>query len=286
MQFDTEYKYFNNGFNCRSESPDEYSSRLTHLAAKLSLIVEIEKPSFICLQECPETQDNRDKFARKIKVNEEVSHYKINYMNNDSDEYYLMTLYDERNFSISQDLSAAIAAVPLSEGLVGRILPLVFLNKTQDEATLVVNVHAKFPNDIQSDVKALYQAAIELGIKHVVFLGDFNRDLVQESDNYSKHDIAQALDARGCFAKDLHVNAISGASFCSTYNKETEQGGQKIETRDGIMSTFPVEVVCMANVNAAVLSHSLSSDLRLIPKGFLERLEVREESGLSVSMGN
>jgi endonuclease/exonuclease/phosphatase family metal-dependent hydrolase len=275
MQFNPKWEYFNNGFNCRGESDDLYSHRLSHLVSQIGTAAKIENPDFICLQECPEKEAVIAKFDDEIRGNETLKKYEIERFSTDGCS--LITLYNTNTFSIEPSLSHHIATVPLHEGLAGRILPLVFLRNDTRKPTLVINVHANFSKTVEQDIKALYARARELGIKQVALLGDFNRDLVLESDDYSQHDVSSQLDKKGYFAKDLQVKATAGASFCSKFNKETKEATQRLETRDGILSTFPVEVACMMAINTVVpklrLHKALSPDLNRIPDGLLEPTE-------------
>ncbi len=275
MKFSSEWKYFNNGFMCPDETQEQYANRLMHIAAKLNAAATTETPAFICLQECPETDASRTHFAEALKKGE-LQHYGINFYNNNDDEYYLITLYDARRYTPVDKLSEEMSHVQLSEGLKGRVQPLVYSSNKTGEVFLVINVHANFSKDVKQDVNALYQRAKELGIKNIILLGDFNRDLVLESDDYSKHDISKALDSSHRLAGDLYVSATHGASFCTKYDKETEKKGQGLETRDGVISTFPVDTVCMTNANSpdVALSYTreISPHLSSIPDGFLEKL--------------
>lgn len=281
MLFNEQYEIYNNGFICPNESDEHYANRLSHIAAQLNNAAIKEKPDFICLQECPETLETRDHLISALKQGNELKHYEVSQYNNDNDEYYLMTLYDGRLYNLDQDKSEKLLQATLNEGLKGRISPLVFTKRESSETILVVNVHANFSKEVQADVRDLYQYASELGICRIVLLGDFNRDLVLVSDDYSKHDICQSLDDESRFAGVLYVNAVPRASFCSRYDKMTHQKSQVIETRDGLMSTFPVVVSCLAYVNtpnvALSFTKNISPRLSTIPSGFLEQLELEKE---------
>jgi len=285
MRFNSQWKYFNNGFICPNETSEQYANRLLHIAAKLNLAVANEKPAFICLQKCPETNESREQFAKALKQGE-LQHYAINFYNNNNDEYYLTTLHDARLYSIVDKLSEEMTHLALTEGLKGRILPLVYQSTNTGEVFLVVNVHANFSKEVQQDIKILYQATTERGIKDIILLGDFNRDLLLKSDNYSKSDVSDSLDSNQRFAGILHVKATHSASFCTQYNKETEKKGQGLETRDGVMSTFPVNVICMTSVNApdVMLSLEISPHLATLPEGFLEQLLLKTNASSSKTL--
>jgi endonuclease/exonuclease/phosphatase family metal-dependent hydrolase len=282
MKFHPQGEFFNNGFICPNETNEQYHNRLLHIAAKLNVATAREKPAFICLQACPEVLASRDTFVKALKKGE-LHDYAVNFYNNDDDEYYLMTLHDERQYSVVPQLSNLMAKIALTEGLQGRVLPLVFASHKTGEPWLVVNVHANFSKEVRHDVSALYQGATRLGIMNVVLLGDFNRDLVLESDNYSKHDISQALSEDYYFEDGLRVRATHGASFCTQYKKDSGQKKQRLETRDGVMSTCKLYVAPMAKINEADLSLSfikeISSHLATIPDRFLEKLSSESNTG-------
>src|SRR5579883_649828 len=277
MKFNDKWKYFNNGFGCHEESDKFYTNRLSHIISRIGYAAKDEAPAFICLQECPETDDLRAQFEGEIRQNEMLKNYEISYFNNIEDEYFLTTLYDAHSYTIQRELTEKISSASLEEGLAKRILPLVFLHKKSGAMTLIVNVHANFGKEVKKDVQLLCELAKQLGINHVAFLGDFNRDLVLESDNYSRHDISQALDSEHRFANLLYVNSICASSFIAQYNSDKNETNVVIETRDGIMSTFPVDVICMTDINtpnpAMTFTKELSPRLNEIPDGFLEHLE-------------
>jgi hypothetical protein len=284
MKFHSKWKYYNNGFLCADETRLQYQNRLLHIAAKLNNAAQAENPVFICLQECPEVKELRDDFISALKNGGVLKKYGMDFLNNAANGCYLMTLYDEQRYTIAKDLSDKMQVFALHEGLNGRVLPLVFLSINSDEKILVVNVHADFTNDIQNDIKALYQYAKELDIDNVIFLGDFNRDLVAKSDNYSKQDVAALLDANGRFDNGLFVRANSAASFCAKYDKETGQEGQELETRDGAMAAFQIEVISMPEVNrsdiALSFTNQISPNLSTIPQEFLEKF--RDQQDLAI----
>lgn len=279
MKFDAEMKYFNNGFICYDETDEQYTNRLLHIVAQINDAAKSTKPGFICLQECPATCTVQSMFIDALKQGDELQHYGTSFLHSYTDGIYLTTLYDVRSYSYDMDLSQKMNKVRLNEGLKGRVLAEVYCAKATNEKILVVNVHANFTKEIKEDVKALYHHAAQLGLKQVVLLGDYNRDLVLESDNYSKHDIAVSLNGNRQFEESLYVNAVVGASFCTRYNKETEQKSQGIETRDGVMSTFKVSVHCMSEYNipnvALSFTKNISPRLSSVPNGFLEKFELQ-----------
>ncbi len=281
MQFNKQWKYFNNGFECSQETPDEYRNRLSHVAGQLGIAVKQAKLSFICLQECPETQELRDVFITELKHQDNLKNLGIEYYNNDADEYYLITLYDASNYTLDAALTEQIKAVSLNEGLNTRILPLVFLNNATKETVLVVNVHGNFGKEIKKDLQALFDATKKLNIMQMVLLGDFNRDLVLQSDSYSKHDISTSLDDNGRFADSLYVKAVAGSSFISKYNSEKDQTNTVLETRDGSISTFPITVESLTEINkqniALESSKKLSQRLSVFPKEVLASANKEEK---------
>lgn len=273
MQFNEQWKFFNNGFNCAKESNELFLNRLSHIASQLGHAVVQKNPDFICLQECPETQETRLHFEKEIMKNA-LKDFGMVYSNND---VYLITFYNKQSYAINPELTEKMGQTFMQDGLASRVLPLVFTNLSSSEVVLIINVHGKFPKDIKNDVKALHAKAKELGIINIVLIGDFNRDLVTQSDAYSKHDISASLDAEGRFDGILNVNAVSSSSFCSVYNKESGDKSQGIETRDGIMSTFPAKIACLVETNSVDLALSFSNpvapELSSIPNGFLEQLK-------------
>lgn len=261
--------FFNNGFNCADESDEFYTSRLCHQAAQLNIGRKQYTPEFICLQECPEEAEQYSDFIKSIELP-----YFFQHMNNQIRN--LTTLYDFTQHYLDTYLTEKINLQPLSGGLANCILPLVFRNYLSNETTLVVNVHANFELDIIYDVYALDQCANILGINNTLFVGDFNRDLVLHSDEYSKHDISSALNDRRLLYETLHVHAIPGNTFCSTFARnQTMQ--QQLETRDGVISTEPVSVtnlmeLGMANT-ALSFTKKLSPALKVMPDNFLSCLQ-------------
>lgn len=281
MKFDKQWKYFNNGFGCHQETLEEYRNRLSHIAAQLGVAAKQQNPSFTCLQECPETQEFRDAFIAELKQQESLKDLGIEYFNNDADEYYLITLYDTSNYTLDAALTEQIKAVSLNEGLNTRILPLVFLNNASKETILVVNVHGNFGKEIKKDLLALFDAAKKLNISQIVLLGDFNRDLVLQSDSYSKHDISTSLDDDGRFASTLYVKAVAGSSFMAKYNSEQDQTTTVLETRDGSISTFPTTVKSLTEINkqniALASSKNISQRLSIFPEAVLGSANTERE---------
>jgi len=284
MRYNDKYKFYNNGFNCDNESDELYFARLHHEAAQLADAVKKLNPGRICLQECPETDESYKQFEDAINQHPILKqHYVIKHLVNNSCN--LMTLYDARAYEIHDELTAKITSTTLTEGLQNLIYPLVFRNKATQENTLVVNVHASFVKDIKSDVDVLQQSALSLGIKNVVFLGDFNRDLVLKSDNYSKQDVSSSLDKNQMLANNLYVKAINSGSFCSSFSRN-QQKDQWVETRDGSISTQPITVTSLVEVGMANTALSftkrISDMLRVMPADFLKMLHDFNQEQLKV----
>tara|TARA_R110002126_G_scaffold272886_1_gene417143 strand:- start:51878 stop:52819 length:942 start_codon:yes stop_codon:yes gene_type:complete len=279
MKFNSIWEYFNNGFTCRDESDEEYRHRLSHIAAQLSAINEDDRRSVICLQECPETPELREQLIADITKQPAFSGYRARLFNNTEDEYYLITMYDGNMYHEDEARTNQIQAVVLKQGLVGRILPLVLVNRVSGDMTVVINVHANFSQAITQDIICLEKQIKCLGITNILLIGDFNRDLVSQSDDYSQHDVSLALDASRLFGDTLQVQASNSASFCSTYDRTTSSCGQRLETRDGVMSSFEVKLVPMyamnAPKNALSFAHPVSKALSFIPERFCN-LEVAE----------
>lgn len=272
MVFNEQWKFFNNGFNCANESREHFLNRLSHIALQLGRAVEKNNPDFVCLQECPETQETRSHFENEMMKNA-LKDFGVVYSNND---VYLITLYNKQSYAINAELTEKMGQTTMQDGLAARVLPLVFNTLSSNEPVLIVNVHGKFPKEIKNDVKALHAKASELGITNIILIGDFNRDLIVQSDAYSKHDISSSLDKDGRFDGLLNVNAVSSSSFCSVYNKESGAKSQGIETRDGIMSTYPAKIACLVETNSIDLAlsftHPVTSELSSIPNRFLDQL--------------
>lgn len=277
MAFRPEFGYFNNGFICPEEINNIFLNRLFHQATRLRQTARNIKPSFICLHECPETEETREKLAEALKEGE-LRHYERHFYNNDFGRHYLITLFDTRRFTLDATLTQAVSSLILNEGLKDRILPLVCIEKITNQKWLVVNVHANFVKDVQQDVKDLFRHATELGINEIIFIGDFNRDLLLESDDYSKHDISKAIDDKGLFDGRLHVCALHNGTICTKYKKETDEKTQGVETRDGAIATFPMDIICMTEMNApdktSLHTKPISRFLTNIPQGFFEKLNI------------
>jgi ankyrin repeat protein len=272
MRFNATHHAYNNGFLCKAESDDHYSNRLLHIATKLSAAAKQEKPAFICLQECPDTHSQAillDHLSKKIAPD-----YQPIVPRSNSAGYDLITLYDTQHYSLEEKLSDEISHLPLSQGLNGKILPLVFTSHQTKESLLVVNVHANFAQDVLTDVKTIYARALELGINDVILLGDFNRDLLLASDHYSKHDICHAINDSKLLLEKLHVNTTPNASFCAVYNEDNKS--QLLETRDGTISTFPADITVMAATNVPDIAlsyhYDIAPQLSFVPKTILAAL--------------
>jgi endonuclease/exonuclease/phosphatase family metal-dependent hydrolase len=288
MKFNEKWKYFNNGFICPAEDVNEYRNRLSHIAARLDAMMPEEHPSFICLQECPGTVQDKQHFIETIQQTKTLKNYlSIQHSNNSVD---LISLYDPQRYAINNELSSKIQSTEFMQGLKDRVLAQVFTSMTTKKTILVVNVHADFGKEVQQDIKSLNQHAGSYNIDQIILLGDFNRDLLLQSDDYSKHDISTALDVNHMFDENLHVGASQSSSFCTKYNKETSQKGQGLETRDGALASFPIQITCLPkhNFSSTLLSFNnpISSHLSTIPPGFLEKLMPQMDEKPQLSIGN
>lgn len=278
MRFNSKWNYFNNGFACSDEPKELYGNRLIHIAAQLNAATKAHNPGFICLQECPE--DLHEHFVKALKIGE-LKDYAVSFYHNPTEVCYLITLHDTRRYKIVNELSEEMKKLVLSEGLKSKIAPLVYSEHKTGEIFLVVNVHATFSKEVKNDVLSLYKYARQLGIKNIILLGDFNRDLLLKSDSYSKHDISEALDAEQKLDGVFYAEAVHGASFMAKYDStDTKEKKQVIETRDGTLSTFKAEAKCLTHINKQVASLSLSkeiaTDLCDAPKDLFEMLSKTE----------
>lgn len=291
MKFNNQEGYFNSGFACDRDNPEtneQYHARISHVAAQLGTAHRTERPSFICLQECPEDEASHELFiAQTLKY---LPSYAYERFIDSEKDYFLITFYDQAECQLLADLTQEVKAIKLAEGLNDRILPLVFKKKS-DEKLLVVNVHASFGKDVKNDLEILNTWAKERKI-NMVLLGDFNRDLVKKSDDFSNHDISDALNESKQILDGLHVRAIESSSFISQPVFEKTISGEKardadnrliinnintlIETRDGCISSQEATVRCLVNLNRPSIyldASQLSGDLTKIPEGFIDFLK-------------
>jgi len=279
------FKFFNNGFNCKEESDEQYFARLEHQAAQLNVAVTKFNPGFICLQECPENEASYEHFKSAINQQSILKyHYEIKRLVN---KQSLITLYDNRAYEINYELTAQMSNVILTDGMLDAVDPIVFRVRETKENRLAINVHALFSKDIENDVMEIHQAALKLGIKNIVFIGDFNRDMVLKSDADDCHkDISASLNEDHIFKERLHVKALRDTSFCSSFsrNSKTEQ---LLETRDGVMSTRPLSVISLPEIGMANTALSftkkVSDTLRSMPDNFLANIEKFNQAQLEAT---
>jgi endonuclease/exonuclease/phosphatase family metal-dependent hydrolase len=292
IKFNNDWNYFTSGFACNRDIPEteqQYISRIRHVAAQLGVAIRKTQADFICLQECPETEE-----LRKIFIAETQKHligYEHQFFKDSDNDYFLMTFYNTSEYAINTELTDDVSRATLNSGLKERVLSLVFQNKMSGEKLLVINAHANFGKEMKSDVDVLHAWAKNNKLP-IVLLGDCNRDLVKKSDDISKHDISESLDAEKRLSQELHVNAVDASSFISKAVFELNDKGEKVkdkngnvvikevrtfvETRDGSISSFPVTTECMVDINRpnAYLNETsdLSKDLTKCPEDFIANL--------------
>jgi endonuclease/exonuclease/phosphatase family metal-dependent hydrolase len=261
MTFNQEWQDFNNGFGASDEHDAHYQHRMDHIAHQIKETVNQHHIPIICLQECPDNDLLRRTFHRQLE------NYDARYFNNENEHYYLMTLFDNYRYMINRILTDEISNVPATDGLKGRILPLVLIDMHTYQTILVVNVHANFTKEILADLLNIYHCAQQLKINHVTFIGDFNRDLVTHSDERSKHDIADAVSSNQL--PSLHVRSVNASSFMTKFDSGTNKKTVVIETRDGIISTSPTTVTCETAINTPntgmLFTKPISPDLKNFP---------------------
>lgn len=249
MSENVTHKYYNNGFVCKDETPQQYKNRLSYIASHLGSLAKNLKPAFICLQECPETESSRKEFIAELKK-DSLKTYNVEYFNDTDDEYYLMTLYEPQKFELQNQFNEELKSIQLQDGLQKRVLPLVFRNLSNKEIILVVNVHAMFKVTIKKDLEAIISFSQQQKINHILLLGDFNRDLVPKCDinlqnSHTNEDIADFLNNKKLSDYTLFVNSVNASSI---YTSNYQDKKQIIATVDGVISTFPVEIKRLTEV--------------------------------------
>lgn len=273
--------FYNNGFFCVQESDKNYINRLNHIAANIADFVTQQSPTCICLQECPSQPHLRQYFSKLLMEYDKLKEdYCIHLSKQDRTGFCLMTIYNKKLFTLSDDcknLTAALADLKLKGGLAGRILPLALKNNSTDEITFIINVHAKFDSAINNDIKQLhaeidnFKMNAELTIKDIIFAGDFNRNLTTD-DLSSQHDVSD--ECKNNVFDGLHTYTIPDSSFSVKRNEE-DKLVHVIETRDGVMSTFPIEkawyLPTINTINPLLSSTGpISTNLQTFPEFFLQ----------------
>lgn len=299
IKFNKKYHYFNSGFKCDKDIPEtetEYNNRTIHVAAQLGSFCKEKKLPFLCLQECPKASDQRNKFIIEMKKNCAEYEY-VFYRNadNDADSHcFLMTFFNANEFELDVELTNQAKALNLKSGLAGQVLLVVFRNKTTNATILVANTHADFDKEMKSDLEIIHNWT-KANVNDMVLLGDCNRDLVHKSDNYSKHDIQESIDIDYRIFGELYVHAVPESSFITkaifemSGNEKIKDGVGNviikdlitlIETRDGCISSFPVVVTEMVDINKPHphLQGDLFKGLTTAPQHFLEKLQISSVS--------
>jgi len=253
MQFNEKHQFFNNGFGVYNETDIEYENRLKHIASRINKLAETNNNTdFICLQECPKTQEATELLINSMKAKNSLKAYNYIPYRGEYSNLHLVTFYNLNKYKFSIQKSkkfAEIEYVKLQEGFFDRVLPLVLEDKISKETVLIVNVHANFFKEIHNDLKAIYSYASQANIDNMIFIGDFNRDLVQQSDDRCKHDISGATNNDKLLFKSLNVRSTPEASFLTIYNKETGTTKPMVETRDGCISSEIMQVKKVPEIN-------------------------------------
>ncbi len=229
MHYNASKKFYNNGFRCEEETVDQYRSRLTQIALEVSGNINANKTSIFCFQECPQNRRDEHFFFSQLIENNKT--FALEHSNGCSRGYFLTTFYDVDRFQADYALSDRIQKIPLSGGLNGRMLALSLEDRKSREKYLVINVHANFNIEIKTDIENIYAESKRFGIHYILFIGDFNRNLLittQDPDNCQR--VFSEAYQRGDF-NDL--KALSIERSC-VYHSDA---GLEIQTRDGaIMS--------------------------------------------------
>ena len=266
--------FYNNGWGA-NENQEEYENRLAHIATKIVQLVDLEKPDFICLQECPKDRETHKLFIQRIKSHSSTAGYA--FLQSKVKDAFLIIIYNKRRYALEE--VPALSTMTFNAGLKNRALLACFTNVETQESHLVGCIHANFHKEVRSDIELIYSKAKQLKIHHIDLLGDYNRDLLSHSDDYSLKDISDAITSNGQIGGlRMFANAVAGASFCygtqeAPYPLEQIQ---TIETRDGIISSEEFQVQCILQMNYAdktlLKSMPLNKKLACIPEGFLENL--------------
>lgn len=282
-QHNYKWSYLNNGVGCFSESSEAYKARLSLVAARINAWIKLSKNSneslMIALQEGPLNQGEEkelDYFLSLLDKNFKI--YSLDKYSNS-----IITLHDSM-YGFSLDLTEKINQVVLTQGFNNRILGSVLIHKKTQEPVLLVNVHASYKFPIIEDIQVLSSKAKELGIEHIIFSGDHNRNLTQTDNDNAQSDIStgkEILSAHGLTAYN-----IQNASFVAKLDSDSLVKGTppttakllpaKIETRDGTISTHPVTLRLEPEIYQVFSSHleynHLNDVLTNVPAAFLKRI--------------
>ena len=268
MCFHQEREYFNNGFGCSNESESYYQNRLMHIMTHIARAAKRENMPFICLQECPSGQ--------YFKAQLETLSTNSPYVALRGDRNNLVTLYDANQYAVDEALTVSAQSTELFGGLKERIIASVFLQKVTKKKILLINVHAKFNKPVVNDIEHFYLKMKALGVDDLLLVGDFNRDLTSASDTHSLHDVSEVLNQQNCLPNSLCAYRFPQSSFIALYERESQKVRIEVETRDGAIASFPLELSCMANINQAedslLREYPLSLFLQNLPPGFLAGL--------------
>lgn len=272
------YKGFlNNGFGCNDEQDEHYKARLGEFASRLANWTMYHQPAAICLQEGPV-----DLCFNFFKNNLFPIHDDYNFFTLGKG---MIMLVNTSKYSISDELTKKLEISKLTGGLQDKCLGKVLIERTSNKSILVVNVHADFNKPVIQDVCFLNNKAAELNIDEIIIMGDFNRNILQKSDDYSQSDMYKAVENKELA---LFATNIEASSFIrrvkDNHPKDrlpTEDDlDLLIETRDGVLSSVKASIhyeSYLHKVGDFEKIAILAPELAKIHPGFFESMKPGKE---------
>lgn len=269
--------FLNNGFGCNKEQDDHYKARLSEFASRLATWAMYHEPAAICLQEGP-VGPGFDIFKNNLfPIYDEYDFFTLG--------KGMIMLVNTSKYSVSDELTKKLDIHKLTGGLQDKCLAMVLIEKTGNKSILVVNVHADFNKPVIQDVCFLHNKVTELNIDEIIIMGDFNRNILQKSDDYSQADMYKAVENKelALFATNMEASSFIRRAK-DNHPKDilpTEDDlDLLIETRDGVLSSVKASIQYESYLHSVREFEKialLAPELTKIPPGFFEGMKPGKE---------
>lgn len=232
MNFNSKFKFYNNGFRCDNETSPQYENRLKLISNMLAQQRIANNVDIFCLQEAPQNKRDEEFFFRELRATIgkkfaiESSKGKVN-------GHYSLTAYNSNRFEKHNNITQSLSRIAYSGGFLRRVLPIALIDKNGNkEKHLILNVHANFKEQIKDDLELLLKEASRLGINYATIIGDFNRNLLIDTKD-KQDNCKRVLAAAYKDGKTSGISIRTVKSTCVYFN----DSGLEIQTRDGAIAT-------------------------------------------------